>query len=692
MTHTPQSARPNRLASEKSPYLLQHAHNPVDWFPWGPEAFELARRENKPILLSIGYSTCHWCHVMERESFTDPAIGDFLAKHFVSVKLDREERPDVDKIYMTAAQAMSLGGGWPLNIFLTPELHPFYAGTYFPPRALQGRPSFIQVLEHIASAWDKNMGQMKSDAAGITTQLKHYITLEPDPALVLSKTLLDRAAAQFKREYDEVNGGFGGAPKFPRPSQPAFLLAHAVRSGDQEGVDMVARTCAAMRRGGIHDHLGGGFSRYAVDSKWLVPHFEKMLYDNAQLIHLFLDVHLVTGHRDPLAVATETADYVLRDMTSPEGGFYSAEDADSEGKEGKFYCWTMAEMEALLDADEALVAIRHFGVTARGNFLDHSDPDPLPGQNVLSIVDSNLSDAERLALSRAVAKLRAHRATRVRPHRDDKVLASWNGMMLGALARLAAVAGSPGHLKAALENAAFIQAHLWDAASCTLHNRWREGERDQAQLLEAYASVADGLVDLYQATLDSQWLTLSTNVADAMLSRFHDADEGGFWQSDGADPALILRIKDDYDGAEPSGNSIAAMACLKLARITGEARYESAAAGTLRLLADRLQGVPQAVPQLLRVLDCHLAEPVRVVIPTGNPELRSSQLRAVHGVFNPSRVVLGAEGPVVNAAEFRAAHPDKVQICRGVVCLEPISDPADIRQALSIHLADPVKS
>lgn len=691
MTHTPSSAPPNRLAKEKSPYLLQHAHNPVDWFPWGPEAFDAARQANKPILLSIGYSTCHWCHVMERESFTDPIIGAFLSKHFVSVKLDREERPDVDKIYMTAAQAMSLGGGWPLNVFLTPDLHPFYAGTYFPPRPLQGRPSFLQVLEHIASAWEKNMGQMKADAAGITAQLKHYITLEPDPALVLSKSILDRAAELFKKEYDPVNGGFGGAPKFPRPSQPAFLLAHAVHNGDPEGIDMVAKTCAAMRRGGIYDHLGGGFARYSVDSKWLVPHFEKMLYDNAQLIHLFLDVHLVTRHPDPLAVASETANYVLRDMTSPEGGFYSAEDADSEGKEGKFYCWTMAELRSILAPGEADILVRHFGVTEGGNFLDHSDPDPLPGQNVLSIVESNFSETERQSLAAGVAKLRSHRATRVRPHRDDKILASWNGMMLGALARMAAVTGSDIFLQAALRNARFIQAQLWDAASATLHNRWREGERDHAQLLEAYANVAEGLVDLYQATLDPEWLALSVDIANAMLIRFHDADEGGFWQSDGADPALILRIKDDYDGAEPSGNSVAAMACLKLARVTGDSRFDSAASKTLRLLADRLQGVPQAVPQLLRVLDFHLADPVRVVIPTTNRDLRASQIRAAHNAYNPSRVVLGAVGPVANAAGFAAAHPDQVQICQGTVCLPPTSDPKSIEEALSIHLPNPIK-
>ncbi len=400
--------RPNRLAREKSPYLLQHARNPVDWFAWGEEAFARARAEDKPIFLSIGYSTCHWCHVMERESFEDETVAAFLNEHFVSVKVDREERPDVDKIYMTFIQATTGGGGWPMSVFLTPDLKPFFGGTYFPPDGRHGRPGFQQLLRQIAGLWREHRGELADSAAEIHARLAAATAGSTPSNLLLTADVLRHAATVFKAAYDARHGGFGGAPKFPQPSVPLFLLRCARRFHDEEAVRMVLHTCERMAAGGIHDQLGGGFARYAVDAEWLVPHFEKMLYDNAQLAQLYLDAHLISQGRvagDPdtenrlgyaetgprketpfAGVVRDILDYVLRDMTHPDGGFYSAEDADSEGHEGKFYCWTKDELAKLLTAEEFKVAVRCFGITENGNFIDHSHPQPLPGQNVLSIV------------------------------------------------------------------------------------------------------------------------------------------------------------------------------------------------------------------------------------------------------------------------------------------------------------------
>ena len=440
-THT------NRLSREKSPYLLQHQHNPVNWQAWGEEAFAQARRESKPIFLSIGYSTCHWCHVMERESFENEGLAQFLNAHFISIKVDREERPDVDKIYMTFVQAMTGQGGWPLNVFLTPELKPFYGGTYWPPEARQGRPGFLQVLQQIDQAWQGKREQLEQSSTNLHVKLLELVSRENRNPVALAVGALGTAGTELKEGYDRTNGGWGTAPKFPSPSHPAFVLRHGVRARDQEAIDMVLQTCRKMAAGGIYDQLGGGFSRYSVDAKWLVPHFEKMLYDNAQLLGLYLDCYLVSGDESFAEVARDILRYVLRDMTHPEGGFYSAEDADSEGKEGKFYCWTRAEMEKLLAPDEFRVAVRVFGVTEQGNFLDHSDPDPLPNQNVLSLVDTNLTSSEGALLASAKEKLFRARGGRVRPHLDDKILASWNGLMLGNLARAGVILGQGSYLR-----------------------------------------------------------------------------------------------------------------------------------------------------------------------------------------------------------------------------------------------------
>jgi len=677
----------NRLVREKSPYLLQHAHNPVDWYPWGEEAFARARAENKPLFLSIGYSTCHWCHVMERESFEDPKLGVFLNRHFVCIKLDREERPDVDKIYMTFVQATTGAGGWPLNVFLTPDRKPFFGGTYFPPDSRYGRPGFLQLLTRIQELWETRREELLESATEAHTRLAQFsLADEAAGAPGSSEETLRRAGEQLKRLHDPRHGGFGSAPKFPQPSQPRFLLRYAKRFGDAEAVGMVRHTCERMAAGGLYDQLGGGFARYSVDAEWLVPHFEKMLYDNAQLVQLYLDVHLVTGEMQFADVARGILGYVLRDMTDPGGGFYSAEDADSEGHEGKFYGWTRTELEKLLSPEEFNVAVRHFGISAEGNFVDHSHPQPLPNQNVLHVAEPPATAGDRELLRSAKEKMIAARNQRVRPHRDDKVLASWNGLMLGAMARAYAVLGDEIYRRAAERNFDFLWQHLWtpSAGGGALYHRWREGERDQVELLEGYAFVLAGVRELYEATLEPGQLDFAIAVAESMLAKFYDSANGGFWQSPATAGDLILRVKDDYDGAEPSGNSVAALALLQLGVTTGRKEFTAAAERTLRLFSSRMEQMPQAVPFMLQALDFSLQEPKRVVV-AGDPAATATRqlTHAVHSVYEPNKVVLGNRGPVEELARsLPAKDGGLVYLCTGNACQAPTDDAATIRRLL----------
>jgi hypothetical protein len=751
----------NRLAKEKSPYLLQHAHNPVDWFAWGDEAFARARAENKPIFLSIGYSTCHWCHVMERESFEDEKAAQVLNEYFVSIKVDREERPDVDKIYMTFVQATTGSGGWPLNVFLTPERKPFFGGTYFPPDNRRGRPGFRQLLRQIHQVWQTRRGEIAGSADEIHARLEAAAANADVGDLPLTSEALKNAGEFFKRIYDPRHGGFGGVPKFPQSGLPSLLLRSAKCFHDDEAARMVLHTCARMAAGGIHDQLGGGFARYSVDAEWLVPHFEKMLYDNAQLAQLYLDAHLVSEGRvtqvpdasdgkslglaelvppkgtEYAGIARDILNYVLRDMTHPDGGFYSAEDADSEGQEGKFYCWTHDELSKLLSPEEFKVAARHFGITKKGNFVDHSHPQPLKGQNVLSVVeplsgrdalprvqaDRQVGPADLELLASAKRKMLAARSKRIRPHLDDKILASWNGLMLGAMARAYAVLGDEKYRAAAEKNLAFIQAKLWEAPqggagsplpadgtrgndgahgvtrpTGTLYHRWRDGERDNVQLLESYAFQLFGVIDLYEATLEPRHLDFAIALAEAMVAKFYDAENGGFWQSAAEAKDLILRVKDDYDGAEPSGNSVATLALLKLAAITGREDFKKPAEATLRFFAHRLQNFPQAMPFMLQALDFSLEEPRRVVIAGDSTSPKARELlRAMHSVYQPNKVVLGITGPVEPFAKTLACgdeapmpksgrRPTKdgavVYLCTGNACQPATQDAAKVREML----------
>jgi uncharacterized protein len=674
----------NRLAREKSPYLLQHQHNPVDWYPWGEEAFTQAREQNKPIFLSIGYSTCHWCHVMERESFENSDIARILNDHFISIKVDREERPDIDKIYMSFVQATTGQGGWPLSAFLTPELKPFFGGTYFPPNPHHGRPGFPELLLQIQQLWTERRNDLLSSADGMHQKLLEIASTQSTPDLTVTPDLLHHAAQQFKAEYDPRHGGFGHAPKFPRPSQPAFLLAYGTQFKDPDAIRMVLHTCERMAAGGMYDQLGGGFARYSVDAEWLVPHFEKMLYDNAQLVQLYLDAYLQSHQTRFADIAQDVLSYVLRDMTHPEGGFYSAEDADSEGQEGKFYCWTLAELESLLNPDELRVVIRHFGITPRGNFIDHSHPQPLPNLNVLSIVEPNLDTADHTLLTGAKQKLFTARARRVRPHLDDKILASWNGLMLGAFARAFAVLHNARFLQAAEKNLAFLQSKLWDPDTHTLYHRWRDGARDSVQLLDAYAYLLSGVLDLYEATLSSHHLEFAVALANSMIQRFHDPEQGAFWQSGPDATDLILRVKEDYDGAEPSGNSVATFALWKLGAITGQIRYRDIADRTLRCFAQRLQQLPQALPNMAIAALAALQEPTRIVLTgkPGTPELQRL-LDVVHDVYQPCRVLLGQAGPVDPFAQTLPENPEPMAyLCTGTACQPPTADPAELQRLL----------
>jgi len=677
----------NHLAKEKSPYLLQHAHNPVNWYAWKPEAFARAQAEGKPIFLSIGYSTCHWCHVMERESFEDDKIGSFLNEHFICIKVDREERPDVDKIYMTFVQSTAGGGGWPLNVFLNPDRKAFFGGTYFPPDNRYGRPSFLEVLQQIAQLWRERPLELNASAEELHARLELITSRDEREDLPLTAETLRHAAEEFKAAHDPNDGGFGGAPKFPQPSIPGFLFRAAKRFNDPVAEKMVLHTCERMAAGGIHDQLGGGFARYAVDAHWLVPHFEKMLYDNAQLAQLYLDASLISSSAQHAQTVRDILDYVLRDMTDSEGGFYSAEDADSEGHEGKFYCWTKAELSKLLTVEESNVVAAYFGITAEGNFVDHSHPQPLPGQNVLHVAKPNVPAADQPLLAAACAKMRAARATRVRPHRDNKVLASWNGLMLGAFARASVVLGEGKYRQAAERNLAFLRKNLWDESTKTLFHRWCDGERDAVQLLEGYAFLLDGVIHLYEATLETGHLDFAIALADAMVSRFYDPANGGFWQSPADTQDLILRIKDDYDGAEPSGNSIATHALLRLAALTGREDFRQAAEATLQLFASRLQRQPAGFASLLQALDFWVEEPCRIVL-TGDPHSASFRalLEAAHSVYQPNKIVSGNQGAVDPFARTLPNQPRaKAFICHGNVCQPAVETAQAVRESLSVQ-------
>jgi uncharacterized protein YyaL (SSP411 family) len=694
MTADPSAGTPNRLAQEKSPYLQQHAHNPVDWYPWGEEAAAKARRENKPIFLSIGYSTCHWCHVMERESFENPEIAQLLNQSFVSIKVDREEHPDVDQVYMTAVTAMTGQGGWPLTAFLTPELKPFFGGTYFPPERRWQMAGMKELLPAIAEAWATKRGELTASAERMTEALQAHLSQTPPPA-ALEPPALDAAFQQAAQSFDPDHGGFGGAPKFPRPHELMFLLRYWARAGAKEALGMAAVTLERMAQGGLHDHLGGGFHRYSTDERWLVPHFEKMLYDQALLAKAYLEAFRAAQQPAFAEAARGALEYVLRDLTDPGGAFYSAEDADSEGVEGKFYVWTPSEMLEALGPEAGALAIEYFGVTPEGHM-----PGETPGTSILHVAlpleefaarkGMEPEDARR-RISEARAKLLAARSRRVRPHRDDKILTSWNGLMIGAFAYGAATLEEPRYAAAAERAAAFILSRVSEQGR--LLRRFRDGQAKYAGTLEDYAFLIDGLIELYQAAFDPSWLAEARRLAQAMVERFWDGEAGGFFLRGRDEDPLIVRSKEVYDGATPSGNSVAASALLRLGRLLGDQELEATGRRTLDVFAQRLLAAPFASPHMFMALDFALG-PAQEIVIAGAPDHPQARamVREVHGRFLPRTVLLRHDGgprgtaleslaPFV-AAQRPAGGAPAAYVCRDRVCRLPATDAASLREQL----------
>jgi uncharacterized protein YyaL (SSP411 family) len=658
----------NRLAQESSPYLLQHKDNPVEWYPWGPDALDRARSEDRPILLSIGYSSCHWCHVMERESFEDPETAAFMNRHFVPVKVDREERPDVDAIYMEAVQGMTGQGGWPLTAFCDPDGVPFYGGTYFPPESRHGLPSFRMVMEAVAESWGSQRERIRESAARIREQLGAVGRIEPADEVV-GPELLDAAVKQLRMSADPVNGGFGGAPKFPPASALEFLLARGAN-------DLVERALDGMAHGGIHDQLGGGFARYSVDATWLVPHFEKMLYDNALLARAYLHGWQALGHERWRAVCEDTLDWALREMRGPEGGFFSALDADSEGEEGRFYVWTRGELIAALEAGglagRADAIATHWGVTEAGNF---------EGSNILYLPGGPEAEPPD-ELERARELLYSLRSERVRPGLDDKRVLSWNALMVGALADAGAVLGRADYAEAATACARFILERMRDDTGRLLRT-WKEGEGRLNAYLEDHAYLVEALLTLYEATLEVRWFDAARGTADEMVARFADPDRGGFFTTSHDHEELIARRKDVDDHPIPSGNSAAAYGLLRLAALTGDATYERHAVSVISIL-QRLAGRhPQAVAHLLRAIDFHLAD-VKEVALVGDDV--SDLAGIVRSGLRPHLVVAGGEEgterPELMASRTTIDGRPAAYVCERFACQRPVTDPAELAKLL----------
>lgn len=688
----PPRARPaNRLAGETSPYLRQHQHNPVDWYPWGEEAFARARAEDKPILLSVGYSACHWCHVMERESFEDEQTARLMNEHFVNVKVDREERPDVDSLYMTAVQQMTGHGGWPMTVFLTPAGEPFFGGTYFPPEPRPGLPSFRQVLLGIARAYRERRDEVVRSAAELRDLLQRHAALRAS-AGTLDETVLERAFQRIAGSFDAEHGGLGRAPKFPQPLVFEFVLRHWARTGRADALGIVEHTLRKMAAGGIYDQLGGGFHRYAVDARWRVPHFEKMLYDNALLARLYLHAHQATGEAEYRRVAEETLAYVAREMRGPEGGFYSAQDADSEGVEGKFYVWTPEEIDAVLGPDEGPLFRRYFDVTEAGNW--EGDPHHPPPQPV-SILHAPQPLAEvaleagvpperlREIVERGRERLYRQRAQRVRPGLDDKVLTSWNAMMLHAFAEAARVLGAPEYELLARQNAEFLLSAL--RPDGRLRRTWKDGIAKIDGFLEDHALLAEALIALYEATGEPRWLREARSLADTLLERFWEEADGIFYDTARDAEPLVVRPRDPYDNPTPSGNSAAVMALLRLARLTGEPRYERAAARAVDGMGGLLWELPTGFAYLLAALDFHLARPQEVAIIGRRDDPDTEALRAVlaHRYLpntvlafaEPERVEEAAALTPLLAGRGPVERKATAYVCERYACRLPVTTP-----------------
>jgi hypothetical protein len=677
----------NRLGKEKSPYLLQHANNPVDWYPWGEEAFEKAARENKPIFLSIGYSTCHWCHVMEHESFENEATARILNRHFVPIKVDREERPDVDRVYMLFVQASTGSGGWPMSVWLTPERKPFFGGTYFPPDNRYGRPGFTAILENLARAWNEDRARVEESGATVVEQLKQYAMVDAGKGAA-GQEALDSAFYGFRRMFDSRLGGFGGAPKFPRPSVHNFLLRYYAATKNEEALEMVLLTLREMAKGGMNDQLGGGFHRYSVDERWFVPHFEKMLYDQAQIAISYLEAFQITRDGQYAAAAREVFSYVQRDLTHRNGGFFSAEDADSavdaakpkDKREGAFYVWGREEIEQTLGDRDAEMFCQRYGVLAGGN-VDEDPHGEFRGQNILyqartieeiaAASGLSLNDT-RSVLRSSGAKLLDRRVRRPRPHLDDKILASWNALMISAFAKGAQVLGEDRYADAAAAAAKFLRERLWDDSREILLRRFRDGESAIDGFLDDYAFSILAFLDLYETRFEPSDFQFAVRLAERAIELFEDRENGGFYSTASGAENLVLRLKDDYDGAEPSGNSMITIALLRLARMTDRQDFRRAAARTIEAFSSRIASGGAGVPQMLVALSFALGKPVEVVLAGSRDSAEMGLLLAViRRRFLPDAIVaMASESPVPMPAVNGEVT---VYVCSNFACNLPVT-------------------
>ncbi len=686
----------NRLGSARSPYLLQHAGNPVDWYEWGDEAFTRARREDKPIFLSIGYATCHWCHVMAHESFENPAVAAVLNEHFVSIKVDREERPDVDRVYMTFVQATTGAGGWPMSVWLTPTLKPFYGGTYFPPTARWGKPGFVDIVAEIARVWKSDREKVVQSSDALTARLRALEETAPT-AEVPAADALARTTRQFREAYDHDRGGFGEAPKFPRPAELLFLMREHARTGDGDARVMALRTLRAIALGGMRDHVGGGFHRYSVDAEWRVPHFEKMLYDQAQLVLAFAEAAQISGDAFYLEAAGDTLLYVQREMTDAAGGFYSAEDADSEGREGAFYVWRADEVDAVVGEDAAMVKAR-FGIEPNGN-APHDPQREFVGQNLLYVarsVDDLARDFHRPVpeivdrLNRARIQLFEARLKRPRPQRDDKVLTAWNGLMIAAFARMARLTGSPAYLASARRAAAFLRQTMWRTDTRTLLRRYRAGHAEIDAYAEDYAFLIFGLLELLQADADPTWLEWAIALQHRQDELFWDDQGGGWFSTTGRDPSVLLRMKEDYDGAEPAASSIAVLNLLVLTHLVEDAGWSDRIARTLRSFGRRLDQMGRAVPMMAAALSAYSAGLQQIVIVDGEAGDRTL-VHAVAREYLPFAIVFHLEPtakrrlagslPFLEAME-PVDGTTAAYVCHHFTCRRPVTTVDELHEQL----------
>jgi uncharacterized protein YyaL (SSP411 family) len=691
----------NRLAQEHSPYLLQHADNPVAWFPWGEDAFQRARAEDKPIFLSIGYSTCHWCHVMAHESFESADVASLLNEHFVSIKVDREERPDVDRVYMAFVQATTGSGGWPMSVWLTPALKPFYGGTYFPPTSRWNRPGFVDILREIARVWAAERGKVEESAESITSRLQSLEQTAP-VWTVPGGDALATTVRQFKAAFDVRRGGFGDAPKFPRPSELLFLLREHARTGDHDAREMVLRTLRAMALGGMRDHVGGGFHRYSVDGEWRVPHFEKMLYDQAQLVLAYAEAAQVSGDPFYVEIAEDTVSYVLREMTDASGGFHSAEDADSvppeeaevpsaHKKEGAFYLWRADEIDAVAGEQDARIVRQRFGIEPDGN-APFDPQQEFTGKNLLYVarsVDDIAREVQRTpgevveALNRSRLRLFHARLERPRPHRDDKVLTAWNGLMIGACARLSRLLSTAKSdaLAAAQRAAGFVRDRMWNAGTQTLLRRYRDGNADIEAYAEDYAYLIFGLLELAQADGDPRWLEWAIALQRRQDELFWDETAGGWFSTTGRDPSVLVRMKEDYDGAEPTASAVSVLNLLLLSHVVEDRTWSDRIERTLRLFGARLEQMGRAVPMMAAALSTYVAGVQQIVVAgTGDRSPSDAFASVLARQYVPFAITLRIDAEYRDAwaallpfvAEMRPiGGRAAVYVCRDFACRQP---------------------